>query len=53
MKRRWVAAVPVFLSLALSGATVGRHLYWQDSGFFLAAIKDLGIDPEKPNPAVS
>lgn len=43
MKRHWVPAVPIILSLILSATTVGPHLYWQDSGFFLVAIRELGI----------
>lgn len=43
VKRHAVPAVPVLLSLVLSAATTGPHLYWQDSGFFLVAIKQLGI----------
>jgi tetratricopeptide (TPR) repeat protein len=43
MKRSWVPALPALLSLLLSGTTVGPHPYWQDSGFFLAAVKDWGV----------
>lgn len=43
MKRPWVTAVPIIFSLILSATTVGPHLYWQDSGFFLLAVRDLGI----------
>ncbi|HLY73771.1 MAG TPA: DUF2723 domain-containing protein, partial [Planctomycetota bacterium] len=35
--------IPFALSLALSISTAGRHLYWQDSGFFLVAVKELGV----------
>jgi len=38
-----VPAVPFLVSLALSLSTVGRNVYWQDSGIFLAAVRDLGI----------
>src|SRR3954465_7475848 len=29
--------------LLLSACTVGGRVGWQDSGFFLAAVKDLGV----------
>lgn len=42
--RRWaVPAIPFTLSLCLSGFTVGPHPYWQDSGLYLTAVKELGI----------
>src|SRR5205814_2579870 len=31
------------LSLILSGFTIGTKVSWQDSGFFLAGVKELGI----------
>jgi hypothetical protein len=31
------------LSLCLSLLTVGKHPYWQDSGLYLTAIKELGV----------
>jgi hypothetical protein len=34
---------PFLVSLALSLATVGRHVFWQDSGFFLCAAKELSV----------
>jgi hypothetical protein len=43
MKRWAVFAVPFVLSLCLSAATVGRHAYWQDSGLYLTAVKELGV----------
>jgi hypothetical protein len=43
VKRPWVTAVPIIFSLILSATTVGPHLYWQDSGFFLLAVRELGI----------
>lgn len=43
MKRGLVPAVPVLVSLALSLSTIGTQVYWQDSGVFLSAVKDLGI----------
>jgi hypothetical protein len=43
MRRLWVPGVPFVLSLGLSSFTVGTHVGWQDSGFFLAAVKDLGV----------
>ncbi len=40
----WAApAAATGVSLALSAATVGPHVYWQDSGFYLAAIHDLAV----------
>ena len=42
--RRWaVPAVPFVFSLALSLSTVGSTVFWQDSGFYLAAIHDLAV----------
>lgn len=35
--------IPFFLSALLSASTVGTGVYWQDSGVFLAAVKELGI----------
>lgn len=43
MKRWLVPAVPFAVSFALSLSTVGRNVYWQDSGLFLSAVKDLGV----------
>ncbi len=43
MKRALVPAVPVLISLALSLSTIGKQVYWQDSGLFLSAVKDLGV----------
>jgi hypothetical protein len=41
---RWsVPAIPFALSLCLSLSTVGSHPYWQDSGVYLTAIKELGV----------
>ncbi|HZE96329.1 MAG TPA: DUF2723 domain-containing protein, partial [Planctomycetota bacterium] len=31
------------VSFALSLSTVGSNVYWQDSGLFLSAVKDLGV----------
>ena len=42
--RRWtVPAVPFALSLLLSLCTVGTHPFWQDSGVYLTAVKELGV----------
>jgi hypothetical protein len=42
--KRWsVPGVPFAVSLCLSLATVGTHPFWQDSGLYLVAIKELGI----------
>jgi hypothetical protein len=43
MKRWAVPAVPFVVSLCLSGVTVGKHPYWQDSGLYLTALKELGV----------
>src|SRR4051812_19803135 len=44
MSRRWlVPGLPFALSLALSAATVGSHIHWQDSGFYLTAVHDMGV----------
>lgn len=38
-----ISAVPFAVSLLLSALTQGAHPQWQDSGFFLVAVKDLGV----------
>ena len=43
MKRWAVPGAPFALSLALSLCTVGTHPFWQDSGLYLTAVKDLGV----------
>jgi hypothetical protein len=43
MKRWSVPGVPFALSLCLSLSTVGSHPFWQDSGVYLTAIKELGV----------
>ena len=43
MKRLVVPGIPFALSLVLSFCTVGTTVGWQDSGFFLAGVKDLGV----------
>jgi hypothetical protein len=43
MRRALVPGIPAVLSLALSAFTIGTHVGWQDSGFYLAAVKDLGV----------
>jgi hypothetical protein len=43
LKRALVPAIPALVSLSLSLSTIGRQVYWQDSGIFLSAVKDLGI----------
>jgi tetratricopeptide (TPR) repeat protein len=43
VKRGLVPAIPFAVSLALSLSTVGSEVYWQDSGLFLSAVRDLGI----------
>jgi tetratricopeptide (TPR) repeat protein len=43
MKRCLVPGIPLVLSLSLSLFTVGSTVYWQDSGFFLAGVKEMGV----------
>lgn len=43
MKRLILPGIPFALSLALSLSTAGSHVHWQDSGFFLVAVKELGV----------
>ncbi len=38
-----VPGIPFALSLALSLSTVGTSVGWQDSGFFLCAVKEMGL----------
>ncbi len=43
MKRLVLPGIPFLVSFALSLSTAGSHVYWQDSGFFLVAVKELGV----------
>src|SRR3954469_21616551 len=43
MKGLVVPGIPFLVSFALSLSTAGGHVYWQDSGFFLVAVKELGV----------
>ncbi|HLY11774.1 MAG TPA: DUF2723 domain-containing protein [Planctomycetota bacterium] len=43
MRRFLVPGLPALLSLGLSAFTVGTHVGWQDSGFYLAGVRDLGV----------
>src|SRR5579872_353967 len=43
MRRALVPGIPALLSLTLSAFTIGTHVGWQDSGFYLAAVRDLGV----------
>src|SRR6185436_15053108 len=43
MKRFLVPAIPFALSLGLSLCTVGSTVSWQDSGYYLAAVRELGL----------
>jgi tetratricopeptide (TPR) repeat protein len=43
MKRGAVPGIPVLFSLFLSACTVGTHAYWQDSGYYLSAVRDLSV----------
>jgi hypothetical protein len=42
-RRRIAFAVPLLLSLGLSLSTVGSTLHWQDSGFFLSAVRETAV----------
>src|SRR6186713_162568 len=42
--KRWsVPGIPFAISLCLSLSTVGSHPFWQDSGIYLTAVKELGV----------
>jgi hypothetical protein len=41
--RAFVPGVPFAVSLALSIGSVGAHPFWQDSGTYLTAVKELGV----------
>ncbi|HVR87865.1 MAG TPA: DUF2723 domain-containing protein, partial [Planctomycetota bacterium] len=43
MKRGAVPGIPFLLSLLLSAGTVGTHVYWQDSGYFLTAVREMSV----------
>lgn len=43
MKRAAVPGIPALFSLFLSVCTVGSHAYWQDSGYYLTAVRDLSV----------
>jgi len=43
VRRLILPGIPFVVSLLLSFSTLGSHVYWQDSGFFLVAVKELGI----------
>jgi len=43
MKRWIVPAIPFLFSSILSLFTVGSHPFWQDSGVYLTAVKELGV----------
>lgn len=38
-----VPGFPFAVSLCLSLLTLGNHPYWEDSGLFLTAVRDLGV----------
>jgi len=42
-RRLLVPLVPALLSLGFSLSTVGTHVFWQDSGFFLTAIHEMSV----------
>ena len=43
MKRLLLPGIPFALSLGLSLSTAGARCHWQDSGFYLTAVKELGV----------
>src|SRR3954469_17472834 len=43
MKRGVVPGVPFAFSLLLSALTVGSHAYWQDSGYYLTAVREMSV----------
>jgi len=43
MKRWMVPALPFAVSMTLSLSTVGSHIYWQDSGFYLNGVREMGV----------
>lgn len=43
MKRWMVPGLPFAVSLILSLSTVGTHIHWQDSGFYLSAVHEMGV----------
>lgn len=43
MKPGAVPAIPFAFSLLLSACTIGSHAFWQDSGFYLTAVRDLSV----------
>ena len=43
MKQGAVPGIPFLFSLILSACTVGSHVYWQDSGYYLSAVRDLSV----------
>ncbi|HLY10411.1 MAG TPA: DUF2723 domain-containing protein [Planctomycetota bacterium] len=43
MRRFVVPGIPFLFSMVLSLSTAGSHVAWQDSGFFLVAVKELGV----------
>lgn len=42
-RRFWVPLAPALLSLALCLSTVGSHVFWQDSGFYLTAVHEMSV----------
>src|SRR5258708_460242 len=43
MKHGAVPEIPFLFSVILSACTVGSHVYWQDSGYYLSAVRDLSV----------
>jgi tetratricopeptide (TPR) repeat protein len=42
-RRALVGGIPFLVSAGLSAATVGAHATWQDSGFYLVAVKEMSV----------
>src|SRR5882672_9497379 len=43
MKRGFVPGIPFLFSLLLSAGTVGSHVFWQDPGYYLTAVRDVSV----------
>jgi tetratricopeptide (TPR) repeat protein len=42
-RRRLVWLVPALFSLGCSLSSVGTHVFWQDSGFYLTAVHEMSV----------
>jgi tetratricopeptide (TPR) repeat protein len=43
VRRGLAPGLPFVVSAMLSLSTVGSHVYWQDSGFYLSAVHEMGV----------